>query len=143
VKGGAQVVISARREDRLNELAAECRSLGIEPYVQPLDVTDTDKMVETVDNIVQKFGRIDRVVLNAGRGQRAIAVETPLEETRGLLELNFISFVALTKEVLPHMIKQNSGQLVVMSSLSGRLATPIGSSYSASKFALVTGLLKH
>jgi dehydrogenase/reductase SDR family protein 7B len=138
VKAGAKVIISARREEKLHELAAECRAHGYEPFVQPLDVTDSEKLAATVDNIVHKFGRIDSVVLNAGRSQRAIAVETSLDETKQLLDLNFISYVALTKQVLPHMIKQGSGQLVVVSSLSGRIATPIASSYSATKFALAS-----
>jgi dehydrogenase/reductase SDR family protein 7B len=106
VKAGAKVIISARREEKLHELAAECRAHGYEPFVQPLDVTDSEKLAATVDNIVHKFGRIDSVVLNAGRSQRAIAVETSLDETKQLLDLNFISYVALTKQVLPHMIKQ-------------------------------------
>ena len=73
-----------------------------------------------------------------GRSQRNTAEDTSLAETRQLFELNFFSVVNLAKIVLPVFLTQKSGQFVVISSVSGKLGTPIGSSYSGTKFALVS-----
>lgn len=136
VKAGATVIISARRVAQLESVADNCSRFGQKPYVLPLDVTDFDAHKVAYDNIIEKFGRIDSLVLNAGVSQRSIAIETPLSVTQDLMNLNFMSFVALTKVVLPSMVEHKNGQLVVISSLSGIIGTPLGSSYSASKFAL-------
>lgn len=134
-KQGAQVIISARRVDKLEEVAKSTQG-NHAPYVLPLDVLDYDQHEKAYKEIIAKFGKIDTVVLNAGRSQRNTANETPFEVTRSILELNFLSVVHLTKIVLPGLLAQKSGNIVLMSSLSGRLATPLGSSYSASKFAM-------
>ena len=77
------------------------------------------------------------LVLNPGRTQRALALDTSLEDTQTLMDLNFMSYVSLSKIVLPAMVEQESGgSVVVMSSVSGKLGTPISSTYSASKWAL-------
>ena len=111
VKSGAQVVISARRENMLVDVAKECEDFGLKPMVLPLDVTDIAQMTEAYSAIISKYGRVDSVVLNAGRSQRSLAVDTSLNQTKELLELNFISYVALTKLVLPDMIERKSGQV--------------------------------
>lgn len=136
-RNGAQVVMSARRESALREVAASCTG-QFAPYVLPLDVTDYQAQQVALDEILAKFGRLDSVVLNAGRSQRAIAADTSFEDTKSLFDLNVFSVIHLTKLVLPHFLKQQSGQFVVVSSVSGFLGTPIGSSYSATKFALVS-----
>lgn len=134
-KAGAQVVISARRVEQLEQVAAECVG-GKKPMVVPLDVTDLQSHQEAYDKIVQEFGRVDMLVLNAGRSQRNPAVETPFDVTKSIMELNFLSVVHLAKVVLPSMVARKSGHLVLMSSLSGRMGTPLASSYSASKYAM-------
>ncbi|RYH07153.1 SDR family NAD(P)-dependent oxidoreductase [archaeon] len=135
-KSHSKVVFSARRVEQLHDLAKQCSALGAEGFVLPLDVTDYDAHQAAVDTVLQKYGQIDTLVLNAGKSQRNLAVETPFEVTRDIMELNFFSLVALNKLVLPHMVQRNSGAIMVMSSVSGVLGTPVASSYSASKFAL-------
>jgi short-subunit dehydrogenase len=102
--------------------------------VVPFDMTDYDEHSKAFNLIIEKYGRIDVLVLNAGRAQRALAMDTDLKDTKALIDLNFISFVSLAKVVLPTMT--SGGQVVVVSSLAGRIGTPIASSYSATKFAL-------
>ena len=114
MKSGAQVVISARRDNMLVSVAKECEKFGLKPVVLPLDVTVATQAKEAYDSIIAKYGRIDSVVLNAGRSQRNLAVDTSLDETKELLELNFISYVALTKLVLPSMIERKSGQVSIV-----------------------------
>jgi short-subunit dehydrogenase len=137
-KSGAQIILSARREPQLRELASQCAAVGPEPLVLPLDVTDHSSHASAVQSVLDRYGHIDTLVLNAGQSQRNLAVETPFEVTKKIMDLNFLSLVALNKEVLPHMIKRKQGHIVVMSSISGLLGTPVGSSYSASKFALAS-----
>lgn len=136
VRAGAKVIISARRVAQLEQVADKCASIGERPMILPLDVTDYEAQQVAYDQVIEKFGHIDSLVLNAGASQRNLAVDTPFEVTENLVKLNFLSFVAFTKLALPGMIKRKSGQLVVMSSLSGVIGTPLGSTYSATKFAL-------
>lgn len=137
-KAGATVVLSARRVDQLEEVARRCRGLGGggEVFVLPLDVLDVEGQRKAVEKVMQKFGRVDVLVLNAGRSQRNAAVDTPVSVTEEILRLNFLSYVSLTTLVLPSMLTRGVGHIAVMSSLSGIIGTPVASSYSASKFAL-------
>ena len=135
--GGAQVVLSARRMNHLEDVADKCALVGHRPMIIPFDVLDFSEHEKSYQLIIEKFGRIDVLVLNAGRSQRAIAMNTQLIDTRALMELNFMTFVSLTKIAVPAMSSRESGgQIVVLSSLAGKIGTPISSSYSATKFAL-------
>lgn len=145
IQGGAKVIISARRANKLQEVATECReTYGIEPYLLPLDMLDPKGQANAVKNVIKLFGRIDILVLNAGQTQRNSAITTSLQDTRDLMELNFLSQISLTKLVLPIMMEndvmagssRSKGQVVVTSSLSGLIGTPVAASYSATKFAL-------
>mmetsp|Transcript_8901 Transcript_8901/g.8808 ORF Transcript_8901/g.8808 Transcript_8901/m.8808 type:complete len:321 (+) Transcript_8901:66-1028(+) len=132
--GGAMTILSARRIDQLEDVANKCALLGERPYVVPFDMTDYEEHNKAFNLIIEKYGRIDVLVLNAGRTQRALAMDTDFKDTKALIELNFISFVNLAKLVVPTLTP--GGQVVVVSSLAGRIGTPIASSYSATKFAL-------
>lgn len=137
VVGGATVIISARRVPALEQVARDCALVGKEPIIVPLDVTDYEQQQIAYDGIIKQFGRIDILILNPGRTQRALALETSLEDTQTLMDLNFMSYVSLSKIALPAMVEQKGGgSVVVMSSVSGKLGTPISSTYSATKWAL-------
>lgn len=136
-KAGAKVIISARRESMLELVASNCSAVGGKPDVLPLDILDLTSQTNAYTAVKEKYGHVDILVLNAGRSQRSLAVDTTVETARQLFDLNFFSFLSLTSAVLPDMIAKTSGQLVVVSSLSGRIGTPITSSYTATKHALV------
>jgi len=136
VRGGATVIISARRVNQLNKVADDCSKYGKRPIVIEMDMTDNNSIQKAFDEVMKTVGRVDSLVLNAGQSQRIIALDTPFEVTEKIMKLNFLSYVALTTLVAPTMVSRNQGQIVVVSSLSGIIATPAGSSYSASKFAL-------
>lgn len=132
-RAGAKVIAVARRRDMLEELAAAFG--GIETYA--FDITNFEEQERVFADIMAIHGRIDQVVLNAGRSQRLLAVDTVVSLTKELFDLNFFSYLNLVqKHVLPQMIKQGGGSLLVLSSISGKIGTPIASSYSATKFAL-------
>jgi short-subunit dehydrogenase len=136
-KAGAQTVVSARQRDKLEEVAKKCTNQGhLPPLILPFDVLVTEEHAVAYAAIKEKFGKLDVLVLNPGRSQRKLAVDTTLEETRSLFDLNFFSYVSLSRAVLPDMIARGAGQLVVVSSISGKIGTPVASTYSATKYAL-------
>ncbi|MDD3811968.1 MAG: SDR family oxidoreductase [Bacteroidales bacterium] len=133
---GANLVLTARREDELNRVASETGLPQEKIMILPADVTHLDETASLTNQVIQRFGTIDILVNNAGRSSRALAAETPIEIDQQLMKLNYFAPVALTKAVLPQMIKQGSGHIVVTSSVMGKFGTPLRSAYSASKHAL-------
>jgi short-subunit dehydrogenase len=141
----ANVVISARRESSLQSVAQECRSKGQgQVMVMPLDVTDKQAQRVVYEAILKKFDKVDILVLNAGRSQRAGALDTSLEDSKSLLNLNVISYMAMTKLVVPQMLIGNDdndngdqdhkgGTVMVVSSVAGKIPATLSSTYSATK----------
>jgi NAD(P)-dependent dehydrogenase (short-subunit alcohol dehydrogenase family) len=101
-----------------------------------LDVTNAEQIRAVVDAAVQRFGRIDVLVNNAGYGSVGAVEEIDLADLRALMETMFFGAVALTQAVLPHMRAQGSGAIVQMSSMGGQLAPPGFGAYCSAKFAL-------
>jgi NAD(P)-dependent dehydrogenase (short-subunit alcohol dehydrogenase family) len=130
LESGERVVVTARRPEQLAGLDGE------RVLVQPLDVTDPDQREATVAAAVDRFGRIDVLVNNAGRTQVGAVEETTDEELRDLFELHFFAPAALTRAVLPIMREQRDGAIVQMSSVGGQVTAPGFSAYCATKFAL-------
>jgi short-subunit dehydrogenase len=143
INAGAKIIISARRENELKRVAENC-SKGIHSgkttpeniFILPLDLEDTKNIEEKVDQVINKFGRIDVLVNNSGMGHRTKAVNTPTEIDRKIMEVNFFGTINLTKAVAKRMQLQKSGKIVVISSIMGKYGLPLYSTYSASKYAL-------
>ncbi len=140
---GAQLILSARREDELKLVAANCSkgtpSEQTDPkniLILPLDLEHTEGIEEKVNEVVQKFGRIDVLINNGGMGHRTKAVKTSTAIDRKIMEVNFFGTINLTKAVARIMQKQKAGKLVVISSIMGKYGMPLYSTYSASKHAL-------
>lgn len=131
---GAQLVLSARRHEELERVAKKCGADKC--MILPLDLADTSNVDTLTQQVIQKFGRIDILVNNGGISQRALAKETTLDIDRQIMEVNYFGQIALTKSVLPHMLKQKSGTFVVMSSIAGKFGFYLRSAYSATKHAL-------
>jgi len=101
-----------------------------------LDVTVAGQREAGVAEVVERFGRVDVLVNNAGRTQVGAMEETTDEELRSLFELHFFAPAALTRLVVPHMRRQGGGAIVQMSSVGGQTTAPGFGAYSATKFAL-------
>eukprot|EP01065_Artemidia_motanka_P027585 TRINITY_DN32776_c0_g1_i1.p1 TRINITY_DN32776_c0_g1~~TRINITY_DN32776_c0_g1_i1.p1 ORF type:complete len:363 (+),score=129.77 TRINITY_DN32776_c0_g1_i1:94-1089(+) len=143
--GAAKVVITARRADRLADVQQQCLADAAaaghpkpEVFVKAMDVTDVGQHQAFVDWTLASLGSsaIDHLVMNAGRSQRATGLETSLEDTRTLMELNYFATVHLTQVFAKEMVKAGKGRITVVSSLAGKIGVPLSSSYSATKFAL-------
>jgi NAD(P)-dependent dehydrogenase (short-subunit alcohol dehydrogenase family) len=128
---GDSVVATARRKDGLTDLGPEERV-----QVVSLDVTDPAQREAAVAQSLERFGRVDVLVNNAGRTQVGAVEETTDAELRALFDLHFFAPAALTRAVLPHMRRQGGGVIVQMSSVGGQVTAPGFGAYCATKFAL-------
>jgi len=133
---GATVVITARRADRLESLKQEIESAGGRALAIPSDITSAPERERLVQETMRAFGRIDGLVNNAGYGQRGPIELVPVDAIRQNFETNLFSLIALTQLVIPIMRAQNSGRIVNISSVAGRIARPLSSVYDATKHAL-------
>jgi short-subunit dehydrogenase len=133
---GAFPVLTARNKQELNRVQAKCLLHTSKCWVQPMDLAYVDGIDRLVKDVVEQTQTIDILINNAGRSQRSLAKDTPLENDRSIMELNFFSVVALTKAVLPYMLKRQVGHVVVISSISGKFGFPWRTAYAASKHAV-------
>jgi NAD(P)-dependent dehydrogenase (short-subunit alcohol dehydrogenase family) len=127
---GDRVVATARRPESVADLAGE------DVLVVRLDVTRQDQVEAAVRAALERFGRIDVLVNNAGYGSVGAVEEIDPDDLRVLMDTMFFGVVALTQAVLPHMRAQGSGAIVQMSSQGGQFAFPGVGAYCAAKFAL-------
>ena len=128
---GDAVVATSRQTNGLADLEGDERVL-----VTRLDVTDAAEREAAVAAALERFGRIDVLVNNAGRTQVGAVEETTEDELRALFDLHFFAPAALTRLVLPTMRAQGSGAIVQMSSVGGQVTAPGFGAYCATKFAL-------
>jgi dehydrogenase/reductase SDR family member 7B len=133
---GAFPVLSSRDAGKLELVRKKCLETTPECWVRPMDLLNTGSLDEIVNSVLNETGRIDVLINNAGISQRSLAIETPLEIDRTIMEINFFGMVALTKLVLPGMISNQSGHVVVISSITGKFGFPMRTAYSASKHAV-------
>ena len=127
---GYTVYGAARRTDEMNDLKA--KGMG----VVALDLTDEKSIVEAVNSILKKEGRIDVLVNNAGYGSYGAVEDVPLNEARRQFEVNLFGMARLTQLVLPSMRQHKYGRIVNISSMGGKIYTPLGAWYHATKHAV-------
>ncbi len=132
---GASLVLSARRAGVLQNVQSSCphpeRHLTL-----PLDVLVPESFAPALQTVLDRFGRVDVLVHCAGISQRGTALKTEMQVDRHLMGLNYFGPIALSKLVLPSMLARGNGQIVVISSIMGKLALPARGAYAASKHAL-------
>jgi len=132
---GARLILSARPEDVLREVAERCGG-DDRARVLPLDLAKPEAMADHVAEGLQLFGPIDLLVNNAGVSQRSLAVDTDWTIDERLMRVNFLGPVALTKALMPSMIERGSGHIAAVTSVMGKFGAPLRSGYAASKHAL-------
>ncbi len=135
-KKGAHVILSARRVEELERVKSNCENSEETVRILPLDLKKQDTFPEKVKEAKGFFGSVDMLINNGGVSQRAYAINSTMESIRDIMEVNFFGSVALTKELLPTMVEQKSGHIVVISSVMGKIGTRFRSAYAASKHAL-------
>lgn len=130
---GDKVAATARRVERLKDLVGQAPERA---HAIALDVTDPEGVRRAVDEVLERFGRVDVLVNNAGHGQVGAVEETTEQELREIFDVHVFGPAALVRAVLPVMRRQGTGAIVQMSSFGGQVAYPGFSAYCATKFAL-------
>lgn len=137
ISSGARVVLAGRRKERLSELVAEIESKGGKALAHPTDVADQEQVENLINKTIERFGRIDVLINNAGVGLAARFDEMAIEDFRRLMDVNFWGAVYACKAALPVMKRQQEGGVIInVSSILGKRGVPFETAYCASKFAL-------
>lgn len=134
-KAGAKLAISARNTEKLEAVKSDLANPE-ECIVVPIDLASPDGFPQAVEAVYKRFGRVDVLFNNAGISQRSYVLETDISVDRRIMEINYFGTVALTKLVLPRMLKDGGGHFAVTSSIVGKFGFGVRSAYSASKHAL-------
>lgn len=134
-KEGADVAISARRIDRLEQLSEEIEQLGRKSLIVPCDVSSESAVKDTVDKIITHFDHLDIAVANAGFGVGGKIESLSADDWRRQFDVNVIGLLNTVKYALPHL-KKTKGSIVLMSSVAAMIASPQTAAYSASKAAV-------
>ncbi len=130
------LILSSRNNEELLKTKEICEQNGAKCFIQLLDLSKVNEIPTIAETIINKFKTIDILINNGGISQRSLTEETSIKIDRKIMEINFFGNIALTKAVLPNMIKNKSGQIVTVSSIVGKFGFPLRSAYSASKHAL-------
>ena len=135
---GANIVLSARDEARLAEVAS---SIHTETMVEPFDVRDADAMAAATQRAIDWKGGVDVFVANAGISQRGQARDTGMQVYRDIIDIDLTAQIAAVQALLPHMIERaeagQPGRLVFISSIAGKVGVPLRTAYCAAKHGLI------
>ncbi len=130
---GAKVVAVARSQEKLQSLFSELKGEG--HFVFSGDVTQEPMMAMLLSQVKERYGQLDILIHNAGVGYHASVEQMKMETLRKVFEINFFSIVGMTQLALP-LLKKSKAQIMLVSSVIGRVSVPNYSAYCASKFAL-------
>ena len=133
---GAAVVLTARREERLQDVAQRIRSADGQAEVFAADMADETQGRLVIERAVSAFGRIDILVNNAGLMLLGPVLDADTSDWKRMIDLNVLALMHATHAALPHMKTQGTGHIVNISSVSGRGASPTSAGYSATKWAV-------
>jgi len=134
-KLGSKLVLAARSEEKLKELENDFANNGVEAIGVVTDVSIEQDCKSLVDKAIEKFGRIDILINNAGLSMRALFKDVELSVLKQLMDVNFWGAVYCTKYALPYLL-DSKGSVTGISSIAGFIGLPARTGYSASKFAM-------
>ncbi|NXA49367.1 DRS7B reductase, partial [Nothocercus julius] len=138
---GSKLVLCGRNSEKLQELVQELSAMTNhrknthKPHTVVFDLSDTRRVLNAAEEILKYLGHVDILINNAGISYRGTIVETGLDVDKKLMETNYFGPIALTKALLPSMIKRRQGHIVAISSIQGKISIPFRSAYAASKHA--------
>jgi dehydrogenase/reductase SDR family member 7B len=135
-KQGARLILSSNDSEKLDRVKSDCLKFKNFCEVVPFDLSNPTEVQQVANNVVSQYGNIFLLINNGGISQRSFSYETPIEIDRKIMEIDFFSYVILTKAVLPSMIKNRVGFIAATSSISGKFGFPLRSAYSSAKHAI-------
>ena len=133
---GADLALLARNKQRLDQVAAQCRDLGVKAHVVRCDTTSRDQVNSAVAESLAVLGALDIFHCNAGIYLRRPACELQMEQIRKIMEVNFYGYLNCVYAILPHFLAKREGCIVATLSMDGKKGVPPDAAYAASKFAL-------
>jgi short-subunit dehydrogenase len=133
---GARLILSSRRPEALEQVRELCSNPD-QHVVLALDLVAIEELAACVERAWQLSGGVDILINNGGISQRSLALETSLEVDRRIMEVDYFGTVALTKLVVPRMIERGQGHIVTVSSVAGKVGSPLRSAYSGAKHAVI------
>jgi short-subunit dehydrogenase len=136
-RDGAAVAICARRRDRLDGVAAEIEKAGGRAFAMTADVTSEADMHAFVTQTVERFGRLDVMMCNAGFGVYGAIDDITSDQMKRLMDINYFGTFYAARAALAVFRRQQTGHLVIVSSIVGKRGVPYMGAYSATKFAQV------
>ncbi len=134
-KRGARIVLSGRNKEKLEAVKKQCKKSD-KHIVVPFDISDAEQSKQACDSAIAQTGKIDWLINNAGISQRSLIMETSEEVERKIMEVDYFAQTRLTRLVLPDMITQGGGKIVMISSIAGLLGTQYRGAYGAAKAAI-------
>ena len=132
---GAKIVLTGRNLDRLEEVKSTLTEMGVDHLAVQADASVEADNQMLIDKTIEKYGRIDTLICNAGITMRALFEDLDLEVFKKVMEINFWGTIYLCKAALPHIL-ESKGSIIGISSINGHRGTPARSAYTASKFAM-------
>lgn len=135
-KQNLRLILSDRDKAGLEATAKIVIERGSTAKIVPLDMSNSELIAATAQQIINDGEKITGLYQFAGISQRSLVIDTPIENDRKIMEVNFFGVIALAKAILPHIIENGGGQLSATSSLVGKFGFPYRSAYSSSKHAL-------
>ncbi|MBV9926725.1 MAG: SDR family NAD(P)-dependent oxidoreductase [Acidobacteria bacterium] len=135
---GARLGLTARRGEELLKLSEEVERAGGEALALPADVRDHAALKEVADKVLEKWGRVDVLIANAGMSSTTAGTRLNASEVGDVITINVLGVVNSVAAVLPSMLERRAGQLVAISSLASYRGLPKSGAYSASKAAVST-----
>ncbi|WP_417620101.1 3-ketoacyl-ACP reductase [Oceanihabitans sediminis] len=136
-KEGIDVAITGRNEAILKEAVSEIKALGVDATYAVFDVGNYDEVKVGIKNLIDSFGTVDILVNNAGISAFGTLNDMDVKVWSQIIQTNLMGMYYVTKEVLPHLIEKNEGDIINISSTAGLNGNATTSAYSASKFAVI------
>ncbi|HEX6728803.1 MAG TPA: SDR family NAD(P)-dependent oxidoreductase [Pyrinomonadaceae bacterium] len=135
---GANVVLAARDEQALLDVAQQVRNMDRRAHVVKTDVSNEDQVNAMVDSAIKEFGRVDILVNNAGVvGPTAPVTDVTREQWDEVLAINLTGAFLCARAVIPHMLERRSGSIINIASIAGKLAYALRSPYAVSKWGML------
>src|SRR5437763_5216148 len=132
-QGGHDLVLVARNEEGLRAVAADCEKSGVKADVLAKDLSNAKAAQEIFDELSARQVAVDVLVNNAGFGSHGPFVQTDLNHEVGMIQVNIVALIQLTRLFLPEMIQRKSGKIMNVASMAGFVAGPYMSVYYATK----------
>lgn len=131
---GCRLVLSGRNQAALAEVAAQC---GVQHLILPFDTADFAAAQTAADTAWEWSGGIDVLVNNAGISQRSLAVDTDFAVYQKMIDIDLLGPICLTQALIGRMAERKTGQVIMISSLAGKIGSPLRSAYCAAKHGLI------